>query len=154
MPSQIIRLFTIGFAQKSAEKFFAALAHHNVRRVIDVRLRSNSQLAGFAKQHDLAYFLQAIAGIEYVQSPELAPTPAILDSYKKHGGTWSDYETAFLRLMHDRQIEQTLTPAEMHESCLLCSEHEPAHCHRRLVAEYLAQRWLPRGAELRVQHLR
>ena len=26
-------------------------------------------------------------------------------------------------------------------SCLLCSEDKPHHCHRRLVAEYLAGKW-------------
>ncbi|WP_407830488.1 DUF488 family protein [Verminephrobacter eiseniae] len=27
----------------------------------------------------------------------------------------------------------------LHENCLLCSEHTPERCHRRLLAEYLKQ---------------
>jgi len=37
--------------------------------------------------------------------------------------------------------EAELTPASFERSCLLCSEHKPHHCHRRLVAEYLSQHW-------------
>ena len=28
---------------------------------------------------------------------------------------------------------------KLHENCLLCSEHTPEKCHRRLLAEYLKQ---------------
>jgi len=84
-----IKLFTIGFTQKSAREFFMALKQAGVQRVVDVRLNNNSQLAGFSKKEDLAYFLKEIAGIDYVHLPELAPTQDILDAYKKHKGDWS-----------------------------------------------------------------
>jgi uncharacterized protein (DUF488 family) len=29
----------------------------------------------------------------------------------------------------------------MQGACLLCSEEKPDHCHRRLVAEYLKEKW-------------
>ena len=69
-----IKLFTIGFTQKTAREFFTSLKDAGVRRVVDVRLNNNSQLAGFSKKEDLAYFLREIGGIEYVHLPELAPT--------------------------------------------------------------------------------
>jgi uncharacterized protein (DUF488 family) len=134
-------LYTIGFTQKSAEAFFSQLANAGVRRVIDVRLNNRSQLAGFAKQDDLKYFLRAIAGIEYVHVPLLAPEKDMLNSYKKHGGEWATYEKQFLDLIAHRKIESELTPELFQESCLLCSEHKPHHCHRRLVAEYLREKW-------------
>lgn len=133
-------LFTIGFTRKPAETFFGLLVNAGVRQVIDTRLHNTSQLSGFAKQDDLSYFLQVIGQIDYVHMPNLSPTEDILSDYKKKRITWSEYEESFNQLLHDRQIE-TLDPGVFDWSCLLCSEHEPDQCHRRLVAEYLDAAW-------------
>jgi uncharacterized protein (DUF488 family) len=143
------RLFTIGFTQKSARDFFARLTEAGVRQVVDVRLNNNSQLAGFSKKEDLAYFLKEIAGIDYVHAPDLAPTQEMLDAYKKEKGDWKTYEHRFLNLMASREIEKKIEPKLVHEGCLLCSEHLPHHCHRRLVAEYLNSKW----GSIRIEHL-
>lgn len=45
---------TIGFAKKSAQRFFELLREAGVKRILDVRLNNASQLAGFAKRTDLA----------------------------------------------------------------------------------------------------
>jgi uncharacterized protein (DUF488 family) len=137
----MIETFTIGFTKKSAEEFFTKLQEAGVRRLLDVRLNNSSQLAGFAKQDDLRYFLKAIGGIEYEHVAELVPTKEILDAYKKHGGDWEVYEREFLELMAKRSIESALGPALFDRSCLLCSEHLPQLCHRRLVVEYLDKKW-------------
>src|SRR6187401_363935 len=97
-----IKLFTIGFTQKSAREFFTALKEAGVKRVVDIRLNNNSQLAGFSKKEDLAYFLKELAGIDYVHLPDLAPAQDILDAYKRHKGDWSVYERKFLDLMARR----------------------------------------------------
>lgn len=136
-----IELFTIGFTQTTARDFFTSLKNAGVKRVVDVRLNNNSQLAGFSKKEDLAYFLKEIAGIEYVHLPDLAPTQDILDAYKKNKGDWGIYERAFLTLMTQREIEKRVQPDILQHGCLLCSEHLPHHCHRRLVAEYLNAKW-------------
>ncbi|MGD0537299.1 MAG: DUF488 domain-containing protein [Verrucomicrobiota bacterium] len=136
-----INLFTIGFTQKSAREFFTALKEAGVKRVVDVRLNNISQLAGFSKKDDLAYFLKEIGGIGYVHLPELAPTQDILDAYKKRKGDWSVYEKVFLELMARREVEKKINPELLKQGCLLCSEHLPHHCHRRLVAEYLNVKW-------------
>jgi uncharacterized protein (DUF488 family) len=142
-------LFTIGFTRKSAEEFFTRLRDAGVRRVVDVRLNNVSQLAGFSKRDDLRYFLQSIGGIDYVHLPELAPTQEMLDGYKKLKGDWPEYERRFLSLMAERRIETTVAPQLQNGDCLLCSEHEPDCCHRRLVCDYLAGH----GVELDVTHL-
>lgn len=136
-----LKLFTIGFTQKSAQEFFTALKDGGVKRVVDVRLNNNSQLAGFSKKDDLPFFLKEIGGIEYVHLPELAPTQDILDAYKKRKGDWNVYEKEFLELMARREIEKKINPEVLQHGCLLCSEHLPHHCHRRLVAEYLNAKW-------------
>ena len=144
-----MNLFTIGFTQKSAESFFDRLRKSGARRVVDVRLNNVSQLAGFAKKQDLQFFLKEICGMEYVHLPELAPTQGMLDDYKKQKGDWSLYETRFLDLMRDRQVEQTVSPEVIADGCLLCSEDQPDKCHRRLVAEYLKGRW----GDIDIRHL-
>ena len=136
-----MKIFTIGFTKKTARDFFELLQNSGVRRIVDVRLNSVSQLAGFAKKNDLIYFLEKICNVEYVHTPELAPTKEILDDYKKRGGDWKVYEEKFLSLMKERKVENTLSKEIISEGCLLCSEHKPHHCHRRLVAEYLKHHW-------------
>ena len=145
-----MKLFTIGFTKKSAETFFTRISRAGVKKLVDVRLNNVSQLAGFTKRDDLRYFTKAICGIEYVHLPVLAPTSDILDPYKKaKNGDWPLYERQFLDLMKQRRIEETLSPDMLAEGCLLCSEEKPHHCHRRLVAEYLKEKW----GEVEVEHI-
>ena len=98
-------------------------------------------MAGFTKKDDLKFFLKKICNIDYVHLPELAPTKEILDNYKKHKGSWSDYEHKFLTLIADRRVETTIPKDILTDGCLLCSEQKPDYCHRRLVAEYLSKKW-------------
>ena len=136
-----MKLFTIGFTQRNAENFFGDVIQSGTRKVVDVRLNNVSQLAGFSKRDDLKYFLKSLGGIEYIHLPVLAPTKDILDEYKKKKGSWNIYEDKFMDLMESRKIESKITPNELENSCLLCSEFEAHHCHRRLVAEYLNRKW-------------
>lgn len=136
-----MRIYSIGFTRTTAEHFFGRLQQAGVRRVVDVRLNNVSQIAGFAKRDDLRYFLHTLCGVDYEHRTELAPTQGMLDAYKKAKGSWIDYEAQFLQLMASRRIERTLGREVMDGACLLCSEAEPQHCHRRLVAEYLQRSW-------------
>jgi uncharacterized protein (DUF488 family) len=138
-----VEIFTIGFTRTTAEHFFDRLKSHRVERLLDVRLNNKSQLAGFAKRDDLAYFLRELVNATYEHAPLLAPTPDILDDFKKRKEMpWREYEARFLRLMREREIESSLSPGEFsRRTVLLCSESTAEHCHRRLVAEYLQERW-------------
>lgn len=134
-------VYTIGFTKKPAQEFFRLLKDSGARRIVDVRLNNSSQLAGFTKRDDLAYFLSTICDMEYVHLPMLAPTKEMLDEYRKGGGDWDRYETRFMSLMSERQIERNVQRDLIEDGCLLCSEAEPHRCHRRLVGEYLQQHW-------------
>lgn len=136
-----VQLFTIGFAETTAEHFFTMLRRAGVKRVIDVRLNNTSQLAGFSKKDDLRFLLREMGGIEYVHIPELAPTQDILDAFKKNKGSWAIYEQEFNALMAKREIEDIVARDIADFGCLLCSEKKPDHCHRRLVAEHLQKHW-------------
>lgn len=144
-----MNVYTIGFTKSSASTFFGRLRASGAERLVDVRLNNVSQLAGFAKRDDLAFFLNQLCRMDYLHDLQLAPTQSMLDDYKKHGIPWSDYEQRFLGLMAERRVETTVSRAAINNSVLLCSEAEPYHCHRRLVAEYLAGHW----GDLKVEHL-
>jgi uncharacterized protein (DUF488 family) len=144
-----VQLYTIGFTKKSAETFFELLRGAGVRRVVDIRLNNVSQLAGFAKKADLAYFLDQILGIGYVHVPLLAPTQELLDAYRKQGIGSQAFERDFLALMRERRVQAAPEAALDDRDCLLCSEAKAAHCHRRFVADYL----VPHYPGMSVEHL-
>jgi uncharacterized protein (DUF488 family) len=145
-----MKLSTIGFTKKSAKRFFHLLRKSGAKRIVDVRINNTSQLAGFAKKEDLAYFLGEICGMDYVHLPSLAPTRELLSAYRKKSIRWDTFERRFIALMRHREIEVTTPKNVMSDGCLLCSEDRPHHCHRRLVAEYLSQHW----GGIEVAHLR
>ena len=145
-----MKLFTIGFTRKSASRFFDLLRGSGVKRVLDVRINNGLQLAGFAKKDDLAFFLKEICGMGYVHLPDLAPTKELLKEYRAGTVDWETYEKRFTELMRERRIEETTPKDVLSEGCLLCSEDQPHHCHRRLVAEYLNEHW----GDIEIAHLR
>jgi len=129
-------LFTIGFTRKTAEQFFEKLKTAGVNRVVDIRLNNTSQLAGFAKRDDLVYFLKTICGIGYVHVPELAPTRELMELVKKKKGSWAAYEAGYTALLAGRHADNAFLSQTLKDGdCLLCSEHTPERCHRRIVAE-------------------
>jgi len=144
-----MKIFTIGFTKKSAETFFERLTSAGVKRLLDIRLNNVSQLAGFTKRDDLRYFTKAICHLDYEHILDLAPTQDILDAYKKEGGDWGLYERRFLELMKARKVEQIVPREKLDGGCLLCSEEKPQHCHRRLVSEYLKEKW----GNVEIEHL-
>ena len=108
-----VRLYTIGFTKTTAADFFGRLQSAGVQRIVDVRLNPDGQLSGFAKRDDLAFFAERLCGIGYRHAPELAPTKPMFDEYKKLKGPWPDYEAKFLKLIAERHIETTETPADL-----------------------------------------
>jgi uncharacterized protein (DUF488 family) len=137
-----MEIYSIGFTQKSASEFFGALKAAGIERLLDVRLNNTSQLAGFAKQSDLPYFLREICGTAYEHEPLLAPTQDILDAFKKHKGNWEVYTEEYLALISSRRVESVLSPESFRKkTVLLCSEPTAERCHRRLALEYLQKHW-------------
>jgi uncharacterized protein (DUF488 family) len=137
-----VEIYTIGFTKKRAEAFFDALRRAGIGRLLDVRLNNTSQLAGFTQREDLPFFLRELCGADYVYEPMLAPTDELLRGYRRREIDWRQYEERFLELMDERSIEAHLnreffsTP-----TALLCSEPMADQCHRRLVLEYLGEKW-------------
>lgn len=133
----MIKLYTIGFTGKTAEKFFNLLTNAGVKKIIDIRINNVSQLAGFAKGADLKFFAKKIGNISYEHHIELAPTKELLTRYRDKKITWKEYETEYLNILDIRNIAKKTDFEKLQENCLLCSENTPEQCHRRLLAEYL-----------------
>lgn len=135
------KIFTIGSARKTAKEFFELLKDNNVKKIIDVRLNNTSQLLGFSKYPDIKYLTEEILKGEYFHDKKFAPSEKILVRYKKNLIDWDDYEKEFADLMRYRDIELYIADkyAEQENYCLLCIEPTPENCHRRLVAEKIAE---------------
>jgi uncharacterized protein (DUF488 family) len=145
-----VRVATIGFAGKSAQNFFDLLKGAQVRTVLDIRLNNTSQLAGFAKKQDLPYFLDKLCNAAYVEMPELAPEPDLLKRYQGKELAWEDFTAEYVELIARRRVESNLDVDLFRSACLLCSEHLPHHCHRRLAVEYLNSQW---NSRMTINHL-
>ncbi|WP_370327554.1 DUF488 family protein [Euzebya sp.] len=142
-------LYTIGFTRSSAEDFFGRLRDAGVTRLLDIRLNNRSQLAGFSKAGDIEFFLRELVGADYEHRPDLAPTQDLLKGYRGGDVGWEPFADAFLDLMAERRIEESDRTRFEGGAVLLCSEPTADRCHRRLVAEYLAERW----SDLEIAHL-
>ena len=137
-----MEIYTIGFTQKTANEFFSRLRDAGIRRLLDIRLNNTSQLAGFAKRDDLEYFLSELCGAKYEHEPLLAPTPELFKAYKRENGLWEDFEKGYRALIVERRIDQAFDRNSFEApTVLLCSEHVADFCHRRLVVEYLREKW-------------
>ena len=132
-----MKIYTIGFTQKSAEQFFELIKANQIELLIDIRLNNKSQLAGFTKGSDLAYFLREICGTKYIHCDEFAPSKDLLSNYQKGIVSWQEYETVFDDIMERRGAYKSffMRFGGFDRVCLLCSEPTPEQCHRRLLAE-------------------
>ena len=143
-------LCTIGCSQKGLRRFLELLKEAGVTRLVDIRLHNTSQLAGFAKKEDLACICE-LAGIEYVHVPELAPNEEILQRYRKVDKDATSFHAEFRALLEERDAGR-LWETEAFATgvpCLLCSEHLPQQCHRKVVAEYFQAA----HPEIEIRHL-
>ena len=137
-----MEILSAGTSGTSAENFFARLKDARASTVVDTRLHPDSQLAAFAKSRDLPYFLDSILGIGYTNEPLLYPEQEMLTAYRKNEINWAEYEVRYVALLAKRDVEHRIDRTLWGERpVLLCSEHTPDKCHRRLAADYLREGW-------------
>src|SRR3954466_4308691 len=134
-----MRIFTIGYEGTTVGEFIAALRSAGVERVIDVRALPLSRRPGFSKSPLKAALDEA--GIEYVHLKALG-TPAEGRAAAR-AGRHSDLERIYagqLELPEAIVQSQEMPPLPGEKpSALLCFEREPAHCHRTLLLNSVAQ---------------
>lgn len=137
-----MKIYTMGFTQKTAEEFFTKIKKSNIDILIDIRLNNQSQLAGFTKGKDLKYLLKEIANCDYSHEISFAPTKELLDDYKKKKVDWNKYVEVFEELIKSRNMVEKFESkyGKYERVLLLCSEPTPEQCHRRLVAEAISKK--------------
>jgi uncharacterized protein YeaO (DUF488 family) len=137
-----MKIFTIGFTQKSAEQFFTILASDPaIKRVVDIRFSNNTTLAGYTKKDSLKFFLDKINGQGYYHRLDLAPSKELMNTCKNNPNiTFEEYSAIFNKILQDRKVER-LPKNLLDGSVLLCAEPKASECHRSIVAEYYKTHW-------------
>lgn len=134
-----MRVFSIGFENRSSAQLASELNKNKINRLVDVRCFPDDESAGYATGSNLKAGLN---GITYEHMAVLAPTPELLEDYFEKGLPWEDYEERYLSILIARRAELKIKREFLNTgSCFLCREHSPAQCHRRLALEYLAKHW-------------
>lgn len=129
-----MKLFTLGYGGRTPNDLIRLLKTHDVKTVVDVRLRPDRASMGAwtkAKTPDKGIEkLLHDAGIEYRSLIELGNV--FLDFEDWRDRYQQLLESAGPLLVH--RLEQIPLPY-----CLLCAEKRVADCHRLQLAEYLAR---------------
>jgi uncharacterized protein (DUF488 family) len=134
-----MRIFTIGYEGATVAEFIAALRAAGVERIIDVRALPLSRRPGFSKT-PLRVALGEV-GIEYVHLKALG-TPSEGRTAAR-AGRHEDMARVYAGQLElpeaIAQSAQMLALADEKPSALLCMEREPAHCHRTLLLDAVAE---------------
>lgn len=134
-------VYNIGYVHKSAKQFFEEIKEHKMEIVIDIRLSNTSQLAGFTKKNDLAYFLEEICGCAYEHRLDLAPTKEMIDGYKSKSIPREEFERRYCKIVRDRGAISDFADkyGEYERIGLLCSGADITSCHQQLLSTMLAK---------------
>ena len=134
------RLWTIGYERLLPGALVAELRAAGVRRVLDVRFRPQSRRPGMSKTRLGA--LLGEHGIAYETRRSLGTPPDLRFLYR--AGRVAEAADGFRRHLDAAAGDELdALAAELvagPPTALLCLEADPAHCHRRVVAEALARR--------------
>jgi uncharacterized protein (DUF488 family) len=135
------RLATIGYEGASVAGFLDALRGANIDLLVDVRAVAMSRRPGFAKTALAANLRDA--GIDYLHLRQLG-TPAEGRAAARSGDHATMRRIFLEQLATPGAQDELATLADLVSSnrrvCILCFEADPAHCHRRLVAQALQQK--------------
>lgn len=143
------RVATIGYEASTVASVLETLQEAGVELLVDVRAVASSRRPGFAKTKLAANL--AGAGIDYLHLRGLG-TPADGRAAAR-AGRHDEMQQVFREHLATAGAQDELARlAEIvnggRRVALLCFEHDPAHCHRSLVAAALAER-----VPIEVEHL-
>jgi uncharacterized protein (DUF488 family) len=132
-------IFTIGTQGRHDEDFIAILKQHQIDAVIDIRLHNEGKYYRFASGRHIKALCEA-NGIAYRHATRFSPTEEMLRRFKTDHD-WPAYERAYRALMAERDMGRIWQEfaGEFKRPCLLCAERSAETCHRRLLAEVVAE---------------
>ncbi len=133
-------LYTIGYEKALLEDVVATLASAGIATLIDVRDRPISRRPGFSKRQLAAAVEEA--GMRYVHLQALGTPPEgrLANRRREWDRFWGIVEEKLARPEAELALQEAAEIAQAAPSCLLCYEADWQICHRRRVAEILAQR--------------
>jgi uncharacterized protein (DUF488 family) len=128
-------LFTVGYGGRCPDELAALLRARGVKTVVDVRLRPDRAAMGaFSKAKTTDKGIEKLlrdAGVGYVSLIELGNLFMEVED-------WEPKYRRLLEIAGHLLIERLLSVPR--PFCLMCCEKDPARCHRRLIAEFMAAR--------------
>lgn len=132
-------IFTIGYEGRTPEKFIIRLKNNGVLQIIDVRERPISRKKGFSKSALMQCLKEE--GIGYIHMPLLGSPSYIRHEYKGGGSELLFFEKykAYAYSIPE-EIELLDYYSSDTPSALMCFEQLHVHCHRKVLAEMLADK--------------
>jgi len=138
-------IYTIGHSNHPPEKFLGLLRAHQIEAVADLRSRPYSRFVPHFNRDALKNLLEA-AGLRYLFfGKELGGKPQDLERPLADEVVWEHIRA---RPQFQAGLERLLGEARKARICVLCSEADPARCHR---GQLIAPELEARGAQ--VEHI-
>jgi len=133
-------LFTIGYEKALLKDVIAALTAAGVATLLDVRDRPISRRPGFSKRQLAAAVEEA--GMRYVHLAALGTPPEgrLANRRRQWERFWDIVDEKLARPEAELDLHRAAEIAKAAPSCLLCYEADWRICHRRRIAEILAER--------------
>ena len=155
----MIKLYTIGHSNQSLDRFIHLLEDNGIMTLVDVRSAPYSRynphfnkehLEAALREHDIQY---AHAG-KFLGGRPTDPTCYKSRALPAEGADYLhevDYPEVMKREWFIKGIERLLELADEQTTAIMCSEENPAQCHRHhLIAKYL----MAQHPEVTVKHIR
>lgn len=134
------RLYTIGYEKALLKDVLVTLAKAGVATLIDVRDRPISRRPGFSKRQLGAAIEDAGMRYRHLQALGSPPEGRLAGRRREWERFWGIVEEKLARPEAEFALREAGEIALATPSCLLCYEADWRLCHRRRVAEILAQR--------------
>ena len=154
-----MEIYTVGHSNLSMERFLEMLVDNGIRAIVDVRSAPYSQFTPHFNRDAVARSLET-HGITYAFAGEflggrpkdptcyrggVVPDPNVKGKYLEA----VDYAEVATRPWYKKGISRLLEIAEERRTAIMCSEEDPAQCHRQhLITHTLL------GMGLAVRHIR
>lgn len=125
------RIFTIGHSNLDSDHFRRLLSEHGIEVLVDVRSWPHSRYVPWV---DAAVLPELVgeAGVRYLfLGKELGGRPDGDEFYDSDGHVL--YGKVAEQEWFKQAIERLERGAEEYRVAIMCSEEDPAHCHRRLL---------------------
>jgi len=126
-----LSIFTIGHSNHEIQRFIDLLKSNEIQVLVDIRSSPYSRFAPQFNKHDFKKTIQA-AGIKYLfLGKELGGKPEDPEFYDPEG--FALYSRIAKSPLFLEGIERLINGIRNYRVVLMCSEENPAHCHRRLL---------------------